>query len=200
MNENIFKKIFFKKIGFKKPISKQKIAIGIKRVINYFLKCFTNRKEDQMRYLYRVIKNKVMKKIALGINFTFSFLRLFSNFFLRNYLKKCLKKCLKRCLKGWFSKEEVTSTIKASGILVMTSMILFLPELALAADHANAFGDASKAISDMLKGTLGKTIALSSLTLGVVSSAIRFNAPVLLGSAGVAAAVGLGPGIIDKLL
>ena len=191
MNENIFKKIIFNE--------KQNFLRFWHRDSQFERIFFTNRKEGQMKYLYKtikdkvikrnkVMKNKVIKKIVFGANFTFSFSRLFSDFFLRG------------CLRKWFSKEEAASTIKASWILAMISMILFLPELALAADHANAFGDASKAISDMLKGTLGKTIALSSLTLGVVSSAIRFNAPVLLGSAGVAAAVGLGPGIIDKLL
>ena len=115
-------------------------------------------------------------------------------------LREGLKEGLKKGLKSWLSKEEMPSTFKAAVLSLLVGLFLVLPELACAADHAGAFGDAATAISSMLKGTLGKTIALSALTLGVVSSAIRFNGPVLLGSCGVAAAVGLGPGIIDKLI
>ena len=54
-------------------------------------------------------------------------------------------------------------------------------------------------LTDWLKGTMGKIIAVTALIFAVIGGAIKFNPGLIAGALGVALIAGLGPAVIEGL-
>ena len=91
-------------------------------------------------------------------------------------------------------------------ILLFGAIILNLafPDAALAATttttaKTDVLATAHTSISNLMKGSISKIIALVSLAFGLAGCAIRFNAGAIASCFGVSIAAGVGPGIVEAL-
>jgi len=78
---------------------------------------------------------------------------------------------------------------------------LFWSTLALAANTGDDFGlnDTILQLTNLVSGPGGKIVGISSLVIGVISTAIKFNPFVFLGSIGTCIACLAGPNVINAI-
>lgn len=83
------------------------------------------------------------------------------------------------------------------GVLICLQLIL--TEYSYAGTEDATMAPILHKLTDWLKGTMGKIIAVTALIFAVIGGAIKFNPGLIAGALGVALIAGLGPAVIDGL-
>ena len=104
-----------------------------------------------------------------------------------------------RYLHGFITRHRADMAA-AGRVLLIAGILVLLRTAAAHAGNDPTFQDLTDLMENWTKGTLGKSLALIALILGIGVAAARQSFGALFGGVGVAAAATIGPGVIDSVM